>query len=308
MAKQLPSGHRVAYLVLVLGMAASVTGNVSNILLTPSGVTDWLRVPISVLWPVLTYLGIEVLTRVDWSRTWQHWMARAILLGPMASVSAFMSYLHLHHLMILSGEPGLAQAVGPLAIDGSLFGATVALLVTRQRSRVNEDGPKLSLAQRVANTRQGILAVTSAAKGGAAVDQDALDAQAAAAKAKADQAAAKAKADQDALDAAKAIVDNADMTNTETAEDVAPKSPPKPPREYATRNDWDVAKAVQLLLEGDRTNTEIGNMVGISDKMIQRARRAVRLLKSDPSAAIPAEWRVPAQVLDVARREIRAAG
>jgi hypothetical protein len=261
---------------------------------------------------VLTYLGIEVLTRVDWSRTWQHWMARAILLGPMASVSAFMSYLHLHHLMILSGEPGLAQAVGPLAIDGSLFGATVALLVTRHRARGIEDdaAPKVSLAQRVAAARTNIQAVAAAAKG------EAQELAASVTDPKGvrgiDWDAELAK-DRAALDIPANMVPVVQIANTvealmaelPTVEDIRPMSP-RPPRQNVTRNGWDVAKAVRLILDTDHSDAEIGDLVGISQKMIQRSRRAVRVLKSDPTATIPEAWKVPAQVLDVARREIRA--
>jgi hypothetical protein len=122
--------RRWAYIGILAGGVASVAGNVASTVLTESAVSLWLRVPWAVLWPVLTYIGIEVLTRTEWKRGFSHYGARAVLIGPVSLVAAFVSYLHLHHLMVVSGEPGLAQAVGPLAVDGTLFGCTVVLLIT----------------------------------------------------------------------------------------------------------------------------------------------------------------------------------
>jgi hypothetical protein len=125
------TGRGWAYAGLLLGLSASITANVSSTVLAESEISLGLRVPFAVIWPVLTYIAIEVLTRTDWKRTASHVLIRLVISLPVAAVAAFVSYLHQHELMILAGEPGLAQLVGPLAVDGMLFGMTATLIVTR---------------------------------------------------------------------------------------------------------------------------------------------------------------------------------
>ena len=134
--RNLPPGHGWAYAGVALGLTASIAGNVANTVLVRSEVHLALRVCFAVIWPIFLGIGIEVLTRIRWERGWRHWGARAVLVGPMSLVSGFVSYLHLSHLLLLAGEPGPVQGFGPLAVDGTLFGCTVALLVTRRRVRI----------------------------------------------------------------------------------------------------------------------------------------------------------------------------
>ena len=158
-------GRGWAYFGLLLGLAGSTTGNVASTVLSATDVPLQLRVPFAVAWPVWTWVGIEVLTRTQWSRHWTHWIARLILMGPTTVVAAFVSYLHLSHVMLLAGEPSLARTLGPLAIDGTLFGCTVALLVTR-RGTFERDTERRTLADRVSSLRSSVLAVKDAAVSG----------------------------------------------------------------------------------------------------------------------------------------------
>lgn len=128
------TGRGWAYVGLFLGLSASITANVASTVLAESEISLKLRVPFAVIWPVLTYIAIEVLTRTDWQRSFSHALIRIVISVPVAAVAAFVSYLHQHELMILAGEPGLAQLVGPLAVDGMLFGMTATLIVTRVSS------------------------------------------------------------------------------------------------------------------------------------------------------------------------------
>ncbi len=66
-----------------------------------------------------------------------------------------------------------------------------------------------------------------------------------------------------------------------------------------------MVKAVRLIQEGNATDTEIADLVGVAVKSIQRARRAVRLITRDRQAQVPAEWKVPAAVVAVIRQEVR---
>lgn len=289
-SRKLPPGHGWAYFGVVLGLIASVAGNVANTVLTVSAVPLQLRVPFAVAWPVFVYIGIEVLTRVEWERNWRHWIARLMLMGPMTLVAAFMSYLHLHHLMILSGEPGLAQAVGPIAVDGTLFGCTVALLVTRHVAR-GQDTERKSFAERVAAARQTITDVASAAAG-KTEEAPVLELKVPTPAPSADQAPAK---------------DDVDAELEKLLDEARPVSPPKSPagpRSYTPRGSWDVVKAVGLIQDGEMSDQAIADLVGTGVKSIQRARRAYRALHTDPRATVPTEWKVPGHVLDIIRREV----
>jgi hypothetical protein len=272
MSRKMSPGRGWAYLGLVVGLAASVTGNVANTLLVTTQVHDGLRVPFAVLWPLLTYLAIEVLTRTQWRSGWAHVLTRAFLAGPVALVAAFVSYLHLHHLMILAGEPGLAQAVGPLAIDGTLFGCTVALLITSPARDIATE--RRSLAERVAAARTAVTDIRDAVRVPVARGSD------------------------------------IGATTVPCLSD-APMGPEVPPvkipaqRVPALRGSWDVAKAVQMILNGSK-DAVIADVVGISPKVIQRTRRAVTLLRSNPRAEVPAAWKVPPAVVEVIRREVPA--
>lgn len=283
-SRKLPPGHGWAYFGVVLGLIASVAGNVANTVLTVSAVPLQLRVPFAVAWPVFVYIGIEVLTRVEWERNWRHWIARLMLMGPMTLVAAFMSYLHLHHLMILSGEPGLAQAVGPIAVDGTLFGCTVALLVTRHVAR-GQDTERKSFAERVAAARQTITDVASAAAG-KTEETPAVEPTAA---------------------PETPVKDDVDAELEKLLDEARPVSPPKSPagpRSYAPRGSWDAVKAVALIQDGELGDQAIADLVGVGVKQIQRARRAYRALHADPRATVPGEWKVPGHVLDIIRREV----
>ncbi len=191
------------------------------------------------------------------------------------------------------------------AIVGSLpvlvlgLGTVLASLIRREANGQEDTTVKVSLAQRVAGMRSSVQAVTAAARGNVAeVAANVTDPKGIRGVAW----DAELEKDLDAHGLRPVVEEDP------TPVSPAPTSPagPRPPRQATTRNGWDVAKAVRLILDTDHSDTEIGDLVGISQKMIQRSRRAVRVLKSDPTATIPEAWKVPATVLDVARREIRA--
>jgi hypothetical protein len=271
-------GRSWAYFGLILGLAASVTGNVANTVLTTSTVHLGLRVPFAVVWPLFTWIGIEVLTRIEWERSFSHVATRVFLAGPVALVAAFVSYLHLHHLMVMAGEPGPAQAVGPIAVDATLFGCTVALLVTRARERNVTRAPRQTLAQRVSAVRSSLdatlVAVTTATP------------------------------KVDPIGAVPAPVLSAKDLGPERPPVQVPDPEPKVPTQRTPRRtEWDVAKAVQMILDGEK-DPAVAETVGIGVKMIQRTRRAVLAIRQDPHADIPQAWKVPAPVVQVIRAEV----
>lgn len=266
---KLPAGHGWAYLGVVLGLTASIAGNIANTVLTTSAVPLELRVPFAVAWPVFLGIGIEVLTRTAWERNWKHWAARAILMGPMSLVSGFMSYLHLHHLMIMSGEPGLAQAIGPLAVDGTLFGCTVALLVTRVAARLDgqESAPRVTLAQRVAAARQGALDITAAAAGRTEVPA----------------ISAEVVADRSTAEQDPTVLVPAFQVPAVPAAEVPVSAVPVSPA-GRTRTSVDYAKVTRLVLEHPK-DQDVADLIGSSPKTPQRVRRAVRLMDTTTDLA-----------------------
>lgn len=276
-------GRKWAYFGLILGLAASVAGNVANTILANSPIHLGLRIPFAVLWPVLTWVAIEVLTRTIWSRTFSHIATRVFLAGPVGLVAAFVSYLHLHHLMMMAGEPGLGQAVGPLAIDGTLFGCTVALLVTRAQERASGQGERRTLAERVAAARNAVTetleAVTApAAPRGTDIGQTPAP-----------------------------CLSLEELGPEVPAQEVQPEpeAPKVPVQRKPRTSDWSVEKAVQMILEG-QDNGQVGQAVGISPSVVKRVRRAVAAFRTQgPSAEIPSDWKVPAPVVSHLREESR---
>jgi hypothetical protein len=124
------SGRRWARFALVATLFVSVVANITHAVLADSEITLWLRVPGAAIWPILSFLAIEIIVRIVWRRTWAHALARLFILGP-AVPAVIVSYEHQERLLGMMGESGIVQAIGPLAIDGLMIGCTLALLFTR---------------------------------------------------------------------------------------------------------------------------------------------------------------------------------
>jgi len=160
------SGQGWARFGLGFGAALSIIGNVAHTFLASSEVSLWLRVPFAVAWPVVLFIGIEVLVRIDWRRALLDNIGRLVIVGPAGAVAAVVSYLHLHKLMHLAGEVDFAALVGPLAIDGLMIGCTVALLAIRARTLApppaTETAPIETVTEPIAEPAAAVTAVPSA--------------------------------------------------------------------------------------------------------------------------------------------------
>ncbi len=55
------SGRRVARFTLIATLVISVIANVAHAVLAASEISLWLRVPAASIWPVLSFLAIEVI-------------------------------------------------------------------------------------------------------------------------------------------------------------------------------------------------------------------------------------------------------
>lgn len=138
------NGRRWARFTLVVTLFVSVVANITHAALADSVITLWLRVPGASIWPLLSFLAIEIIVRVQWERRWAHGLARAFILGP-AIPAVIVSYEHQERLLRMMGESGIVSAIGPLAIDGLMIGCTLALLFTRP-AIVAESAPVAELA------------------------------------------------------------------------------------------------------------------------------------------------------------------
>lgn len=123
-------GRSVARVTLIITLLLSVIANITHACLADSEISLWLRVPGAAVWPVLSFLAIEVIVRITWARSAAHYLARTFILGP-AIPAVIVSYEHQQRLLAMMGERPLVQNIGPLAIDGLMIGCTLALLFTR---------------------------------------------------------------------------------------------------------------------------------------------------------------------------------
>jgi len=141
-------GRGWAYFGAILGGSVSIAANVAHSYVPPAapeGVVnvaawqaEWSPQPGAVLgsvfWPLALFVGIEIVTRVQWP-TGRWWIAlRFGGMLPVALVAAVVSYRHLSGLLSYYGEDWLTVAIGPLAVDGLMVTATGALLAASVRA------------------------------------------------------------------------------------------------------------------------------------------------------------------------------
>jgi len=120
------SARLIAWCAFVLGVAASVAANVAHARpeLGP-------RLS-SAFAPVALLLTVEIMSRVPWPQgTW--WtLGRYGGTGTVALVAAVMSYRHMYGLLASYGEDTFNASIGPLAVDGLMVVASLALLALGQ--------------------------------------------------------------------------------------------------------------------------------------------------------------------------------
>lgn len=128
--KQGIEGRGITRFTLIATLVISVIANITHAVRADSDVTLWLRVPGAAVWPLLSFLAIEIIVRVEWRSVFSHYFARFFVLGP-AVPAIIVSYEHQSSLLTMMGEGALVSTIGPLAIDGLMIGCTLALLFTR---------------------------------------------------------------------------------------------------------------------------------------------------------------------------------
>lgn len=262
-----------AYIGVGLGFLASITANIASTVLKATEVPLQLRVPFAVFWPVATYVAIEVLVRTEWSASWSHRFVRLVLAGPVAVVAAFVSYLHQHHLMILAGEPGLAQGLGPIAVDSLLFGMTAVLILTRPAG-ISESARLDAPAEVKAEPVESMIEVIEDAAGASQPIEPGIDWQ-------------------------------AEFEAMSTEVPTAPKPLPVPvspaPRATRSRADYDVRRVAELVFAGATPGEIIASVPGLTRTPAYRLVKVGRILATDPSAAISPTEKVAAEHVEILR-------
>lgn len=137
--KSEPTGRGWAYLGAVLGGALSIAANVEHSFIDNDN-PPALQVVFSVAWPVLLFVGIEVLARVAFPKGLAYTLLRFVGVGGVALVAAIVSYKHMSGLFEHYGADAVTVTYGPIAIDGLLAICSAALILTAtKRARVVEE-------------------------------------------------------------------------------------------------------------------------------------------------------------------------
>lgn len=124
-------GRALGWVGTGLGYVVSVAANMGDEYfkhIDHSSPKFYLALVFGVLWPSILLVTLEILARTQWP-THRIWLLRYVTLTPVAFVAAWVSYWHIQHLMVLLGEgAGFTSHVIPLAIDGLMVTASMALL------------------------------------------------------------------------------------------------------------------------------------------------------------------------------------
>jgi len=248
-------GRLWARWTLGISLLISVVGNVTHAVLATSDISLWLRVPGAVIWPVLAFLGIEIIVRVIWKRTTSHRFARLMVLWPIVP-AAITSYEHLHALLLLMGERPFIAMIGPGAIDGAMVGCTLVLLFTRSLPAPEREYGVTQPEEPGIDWEKEFRSMESQSQGEAAM------------KLRLEQAER--------------------ITAPPSKSLLLPTSVSAPP----ARRSWDARQVAEMILAGAKT-PEIAEKTGAGNASIGRFRKVIRMVQAEPRTPIdPAKEKV----------------
>jgi ribosomal protein L12E/L44/L45/RPP1/RPP2 len=127
-------GQALAYLTLIFGILLSAGANVAHAAwVVPAHTGEdpnlW-AIGSAAVWPVLLFLALEIMTQVRW-QLGRSKLVRVLSTSVIAVVAAVVSYSHASALLVFWGESPVAAYVGPVAIDGLVAIAALALANNR---------------------------------------------------------------------------------------------------------------------------------------------------------------------------------
>lgn len=126
-----------AHVGALLGGAISIAANIAHSFVPPTAApVDWEpqtgAVVGSMFWPILLFVGVEILATYRWPKGPGFALLRFGGLIPILAVTGVVSYRHQRGLLLFYGEDLFVANIGPLAVDGLMVMATAALLATRK--------------------------------------------------------------------------------------------------------------------------------------------------------------------------------
>lgn len=124
----------VATSVLVLGIAASLAGNVQAISLEDSTPSAGAYIS-AIVWPLFLFGSIELLIHTPWMQVRRDALTKGATVILVAFVSLWESYWHLVHVLASYGYDSVGKHLGPLAVDAAMGLATLSLNRVGQMSR-----------------------------------------------------------------------------------------------------------------------------------------------------------------------------
>ena len=132
------SGRVWAYGGALLSGGLSIAGNVASVAMAPPGApADWApsnwKLGFAAVIPVLVIVGFEIWHRVDWPR--KYWFARWVAMVAVIAAPAVVSFQHMYELMIRLGESHTVAVLVPVAIDGLMVMAVLALKAQAEADR-----------------------------------------------------------------------------------------------------------------------------------------------------------------------------
>lgn len=116
----------IATTVLIMGIAASLGGNLQAINLNDAKPGAGAYVS-ALFWPLALFLAIEIMLHTPWVNSWRDALTKWVGLVGVAALALWISYGHLATVLDSYGYDVVATHVGPLAIDGLMAMATLAL-------------------------------------------------------------------------------------------------------------------------------------------------------------------------------------
>lgn len=116
----------IATAVLIMGISTSIAGNLQAINLADRapGVGAYLS---AIVWPITLFGVIEMLLHTPWLRNWRDGWTKAVAVGLVGAMAAYISYFHLAHTLSAYGYDTASRYMGPLAIDAAMAMATLSL-------------------------------------------------------------------------------------------------------------------------------------------------------------------------------------
>jgi len=241
-------------LALTIGIGTSIGGNVQAIHL--DNATPGIGAHLSaVFWPAALFILIEIMLHTPWANRAKDRLARWAGLGLVAFIAAWVSYWHLAHVLSSYGYDKLSTYLGPLAIDGMMAMATVAL------TRISE---ARGMASRASAMATDVMATRPAVQDMVAADGVKLASEA-------EQWLATSVWDR--------LASEADSTTTPAVPVAAVPVSPGPQRGPRGKLDEEamdlIVELVNLGISVKAVDTAIATVYEVSDRTVRRARAAL---------------------------------